>query len=521
MYHAGITPDDSTIGTLAIYSSVRDEGKFPSGQSKLASRDLSDIIQTEIVQDIRSQFYPNWSRRGLWNKRYSGAWRPNAPAMLLELLSHQNLGDMAYGHDPLFKFAVSRAIYKGIVKFLAYQNISDYVIQPLPVNHFSMIKTGDKSIQLSWKPVVDSLEPTAAPTQYKVYRRIGKTGFDNGMIARGTSVDIELDEYGTMYSFKVTALNDGGESFPSEILSTCLLRNDKPAVLVVNAFDRVEGPAVVDAGGIAGVAHWDDEGVADKVNIGYIGKQYDFDRDSPWLDDDSPGWGASYGDMEDMIIPGNSFDNTILHGESIVNSGYSYISCSDEAFSTAEFQIDPYQTVDIIFGEEKTRSDRPGEMFKVFDEAMQTKLRDFVGKGGNIFASGAYVASDHILNEDTIAQKFVNEILHFKWRTNHAVRKGTIYSTDYAKGLFDGTWNFNTTFHPSIYKVEAPDALEPFGEGTITAFRYSENNTSAGIAFNGKYKTVVLGFPFETVIEKEERDLLMEQILSFFGKSNQ
>ena len=383
----------------------------------------------------------------------------------------------------------------------------------------SMKQTGEKTIQLSWKPVIDSLEDSAIPTGYKVYQRIDEAGFDNGRVVSGTSVEIELAEFGTVYSFKVTALNQGGESFPSEVLSTCLLENDKPAVLVVNAFDRVSGPAMVDEGEFAGFAHWDDEGAADKLNIGYIGKQYDFDRKSPWLDDDSPGWGASYGDMEGNLIPGNSFDNTITHGKSINDAGYSFISSSDEAFSDPVFNADTYRTVDIIFGEEKTTKSLSGKLFKVFDEALQSKVREFIAKGGNVFASGAYLGSDHIINGDTTAQKFANEILHFKWRTNHAVREGTIYSTDYASGLFDGTWHFNTTFHPTIYKVEAPDALEPYGEDAITTFRYLENNSSAGIAFSGKYKTVVLGFPFETIIDKKDRDELMEQILSFFDKS--
>jgi len=37
--------------------------------------------------------------------------------MLLELLSHQNLADMKYGIDPRFKFLVSRAIYKGMLRY--------------------------------------------------------------------------------------------------------------------------------------------------------------------------------------------------------------------------------------------------------------------------------------------------------------------------------------------------------------------------------------------------------------------
>jgi len=513
---AGVTPKDSIIGTLGIYSSVRDDGKFPNGQSKMINRDLTDMIQTEIVHDIRIQFNTNWSRRGIWNKQYSEAWRPNVPAMLLELLSHQNLNDMKFGHDPRFKFAGSRAIYKGIVKFLAFQNDSDYAIQPLPIDHFSMKQVDTKTIQLSWMPVLDSLEKSAIPSYYKVYTRIEDAGFDNGKVVSGTSIEIDIEEYVTIYSFKVTAINAGGESFPSEILAVGLLDNENTPVLVINGFDRISAPAMIDVGNFAGFVHWEDEGVPDKFNIGYTGQQYDFNRNSDWLDDDSPGWGASYGDMEGKLIPGNSFDNTLTHGKAILKAGYPFVSTSDEAFSNPDFEINSYETIDLILGEEKTTKTLSGELFKVFDSAIQSKIKAFTEKGGNIFASGAYVGSDHILCEDTLAQKFANEILHFKWRTNHAVRNGSFYSTDYSNEHFIGRWKFNSSYHPSIYKVEAPDAIEPFGDGAITAYRYDESNASAGTLFSGDYKTIILGFPFETIVDQEQRNELMNQILDFF-----
>ena len=106
---AGITQDDSIIGTLAIYSTASDSGLFPDGYSRMASRDLSDMIQTQIVEDIRVQFNMDWTRRGLWDRPYSEARRPNVPAMLLELLSHQNQSDMTHGLDPRFRFEIGRA----------------------------------------------------------------------------------------------------------------------------------------------------------------------------------------------------------------------------------------------------------------------------------------------------------------------------------------------------------------------------------------------------------------------------
>lgn len=515
---AGVTPADSIIGTLGIYSSIRDDGAFPNGQSKMVNRDLTDIIQSEIVHDIRRQFNPKWTRRGLWDKEYSEAWRPNVPSMLLELLSHQNLTDMSYGHDPRFKFAVSRAIYKGMLKFLAYQNNVAYVVQPLPVDHCSIIKTGDKSILFSWKPVLDSLENTSLPTHYKVYRRVGNLGFDNGIPIKGTSINLELDEYDQIYSYKVTAINAGGESFPSEILSAGITKTKSPTILVVNAFDRVSAPSILEKGNFAGLAYWDDEGVPDKFDIGYTGQQYDFNRESKWLDDDSPGWGASYGNMEGKLIPGNSFDNIFIHGQSILEAGYSFVSTSDEAFANPDYDFSPYSTIDLIFGKEKTTKTFSGELFKVFNEDMQKQIEEFTNDGGNVFASGAYISSDHKINKDTIAQKFAEDVLHFKWRTNHAARNGQVIATDNLDINFPGKLTFNTRYHPQIYKVEAPDGIEPAGEGALSAFRYNENNVSAGIAFNGKYKTVILGFPFEAILSETERNGLMKNVLAYFHK---
>ena len=51
--------------------------------------------------------------------------------------------------------------------------------------------------------------------------------------------------------------------------------------------------------------------------------------------------------------------------------------------------------------------------------------------------------------------------------------------------------------------------------------RYSENNLVAGTAFDaGNYRTVVIGFPFETIEKSEHRTHLMKQVLDFFADPN-
>lgn len=50
--------------------------------------------------------------------------------------------------------------------------------------------------------------------------------------------------------------------------------------------------------------------------------------------------------------------------------------------------------------------------------------------------------------------------------------------------------------------------------------RYPENNLSAGVAYEGAYKTLVLGFPFEAIRTEAEREALMNAVLAFFNDNN-
>jgi hypothetical protein len=158
------------IGTLAIYNAQRDEGLFRDGVSKMASRDLTDLVQSQIVNDIRLLFNENWTRRALWDRQYSEAWRPQVPVMLLELLSHQNLADMRFGMDPRFQFGVSRAIYKGMLRFVAANEGREAIVQPLPPQGMMIEHLGGKRIRISWQPQKIRLSHRPCPKAIKFTR---------------------------------------------------------------------------------------------------------------------------------------------------------------------------------------------------------------------------------------------------------------------------------------------------------------------------------------------------------------
>jgi len=517
---AGITPDSSIVGSLMIYNTTFAPNTFPNGQSKWASRDLADIVQTQVVNDLQKLYAPQWTRRGMWNKQYSEAVRPKVPTVLSEILSHQNFADMLQAHDPRFKFDVSRAFYKGILKFISFQNGQKYMVQPLPVNHFQMSLEG-KNIRISWTPVVDKLEPTAIAKSYKVYTRIEQNGFDNGREVNETNLLISNISPEVIYSFKITALNEGGESFPSEILACSLPIDGKKPVLIVNAFDRICGPEAFDNGQQAGFLTSQDEGVAYKSDFSFVGEQYDFDRKSPYKNDDAPGFGSSYADQETRLVQGNSFDYPLVHGQSFRNNGFGFISMSGEAFVQKNWDRNAFSALDLIFGEEKTTKHLYGMVrkdFTLFTPQMRAAILEYTtGEHAKLFLSGAYIGTDLELCGDSLARKFAANVLHYKLITNHASNSGQVYPVNSMSNQFPGPISFVQNYHPSIYKVELPDAIEPIGKDAKVLFRYKDNNKTAGVFFDGNYHTLVLGFPFETISTDKQRDELIGQLLKYWG----
>jgi len=522
---AGTTVNDSIIGTLGICTVQNSDGRstFKNGVSRWASRDLTDIIQTQLVNDIRKLYAPEWTRRGIWNKPYSESRVPEVPTMLLELLSHQNFADMRYGLDPRFRFALSRSVYKGMLKYLASANGTQYVVQPLPVKQFSTRFVDKDKVELHWVAVADSLEPTATTDKYVLYTRTDEGAFNNGVLVNSNRLTITV-EPGKIYSFKVTAVNKGGESFPSEILSVGRAFNESGEVLVVNGFDRISAPAgfVLDST-YAGFLNDIDAGVPYISDISFIGKQYEFKRNKPWIDDDAPGFGASYANYETKVIAGNSFDYPYLHGKSIFAAGFSFVSSSDEAVMNADVDLNQYKIVDLILGKQKQTkigNGRKAPEFKTFPLALQQSIQSFCQKGGNLLLSGAYIASDLCdgENADRGDRSFVENTLKLKFRTSRASITGKVKLVSSGNKHFP-KMDFAYYDQPNAvsYYVESPDAIEPVGAGGFTFCRYAENNLSAAVAYDGKYKTCAMGFPFEIIQSEADRDKFMESVLSFLS----
>lgn len=462
----------------------------------------------------------------MWNRSYYEARVPCAPTMLLESLSHQNFADMRYGNDPRFKFFVSRSIYKGILRYLSSQYNVPYTVQPLPVEAFSVEFADEDTpdVVLSWQPVTDSLELSADPDYYIVYTRQDDGGFDNGIRVDGTTVRM-TQQRGHTYSYRVTAVNKGGESFPSETLAAHRAANERGSVLVINGFERVSAPMNIQGDSLAGFYNDYDSGAAYIKDISFIGQQRNFDRALSRSENDNNALGSCYSDYETRVIAGNTFDYPVIHGRSIAAAGYSFCSASVKAVERGDVILGRYDAADLILGKQRSCAigrGTSGYDFKVMSESLQRLITDFTRHGGNIFVSGCHVAGDLWKGpEATSADKeFARRTLHMSYNGDMATRRGEARIVASPMGMTRSTIEFNREPTRDFYGVESPGCISPYGRNAYIAMRYATNNQPAAVCYNGNdYRSVVMAFPFESILDASQRDMLMRGVLAFFERS--
>jgi len=500
---AGLSVNDSIVGTLAIHTTKSNGREFlADGRSRYINRELCDIIQTQVVEDVRNLVGPSWNRRGLWDKSYFECREPEVPSMILELLSHQNLADMRFATDPVFKFTVARAIYKGMLNFFKATKGHEFDVQPLPVSDFFAGNQDGHAI-LRWSPSEDPQAPSALPEGYLVYRRVvdpSKVTDEMlkcpdrhfGFILEGFTESTEYFspeelEPGLVYSYKVIAVNSGGASFPSEILSVCA--GNRGHALAVNCFDRLSAPEYY---GVTdpldgGFRYWEDRGVSWKRDISYAGDQYSFSKEDAYVDDDNPGFGASWSDSDTLVACGNTFDYPLIHCAALCKLGYSCSSCSRSALESVS--MSDYSVLDIIGGKQKGG----GRYSPVLSQEVMSAARETAACHGTVIISGACLLSDPGTGNDPSVAEFSADILKVKYQAS--VSPSGVESVK--DKMHSG---FRNQPNPYFYSIENCETFSTVGSKSMIMMKYTNHGPAACYVYRGKdYRVICAGFPLEAM----------------------
>ena len=385
-----------------------------------------------------------------------------------------------------------------------------YTVSPLTPNKVRVELTGKGEAKLSWAAVKDPLEPSAVPTGYIVYTAIGKGGFDNGQYIQGPQTSCTIDVTpGELYSFRVTAVNAGGESFPSEVVSACDVPEAQKTVLIVNGFHRLSSPFVRDNAVEQGFDLEEDPGVTYGRTAGWLGYQTCFNKATMGRES-KDGLGYTNDTLQGQFIAGNDFDYIRTHAEAIAaTQRYSIASCSAEALETNEVYPTQYNMLDLILGLE--RNDGYSlRHYQTFSPMLKEHLRLFASHGGALLVSGSYVGSDMQMPAD---RRFLEDVLKCY---GEGVNRDSL-QRDTISGL-GTTFEFYRHLNETHYAATHPDILQPVAPA-YSAMIYTDGY-SACVAYDGSdYKAMTLGFPFECIKSEQKRQMLMRGILRFLLQS--
>ncbi len=215
----------------------------------------------------------------------------------------------------------------------------------------------------------------------------------------------------------------------------------------------------------------------------------------------------------------NTFDFIKRHGEAIHKNGYTFDSASNEAIINGRVNLTDYSIVNWILGEEGTSTSS-------FDENEQSKVKDYMKKGGRLFVSGSEIGYDLVEKGNVTDQLFYDQILKTEYLSDAvAGKQGTYSATGVPESIFE---NMSISFDDGTYgtyDVDWPDGIKPVNDASIIlkfdGADYDQNG-GAGIAYSGGFSDssipgalIYLSFGLEAVYPEEKRNDVMNVILQY------
>lgn len=435
------------------------------------SLELRNAIHSQVINDIRAGWDPGWVDRGVKSANFGELrelWDPDPsarmPGALIEIAFHDNPPDTDALKHPSFNLLAARAVYKGIVRYFEQRDGIALTVLPEPPTGLRVQNAGNGAVHVSWGP-----SPTDSrgllgdpPTGYRVYTSPNGVGWSDGVLVTGrTSTTLTGLSQDQVVYVRVTAVNQGGESFATETLAARVGNESK--VLVVNAFTRLDNTVLVGD-------HDPVEGYNERILLDQM----------------------------------NRYDYVVQYAELIP---YPFDSAANESLKAGSISLDDYQLVMWILGQESYRDGALGKQ-------EQTLLKRHLDGGGGLFISGSEIGWTLDNLGDTGDREFLRLYLRAAFVGDNAE---TWQVTPVSGSIFEGLGSFRFDT-PGMYLPKYPDRLT-VSSGSTAALNYQggRGGVAAVQYANGCQRVVTFGFPFET-IQPQSRPVVMERVLDFLDE---
>jgi hypothetical protein len=200
---------------------------------------------------------------------------------------------------------------------------------------------------------------------------------------------------------------------------------------------------------------------------------------------------------------GIGHDFAVAHGTAIAEAGFD--TATNEAVVEGEVSLGQYGVVLWMLGEES-------EVDGTFDETEQQLVTQYVGGGGALLVSGAELGYDLVELGTPQDIAFMTDVLRAAYDGDDAATVAAGKGTGALDGV--GPLQFYT---PGDEDIAFPDLLAPAAGSSVVLQYLGGTGVGAAVAFDGDGRTIVLGFPFESIDNAADRALVMERSLAFLG----
>lgn len=457
---------------------------------------LATILGREINEDFRQldtiefPFYPEWNNRTThtysspsinYGEITGSAINNEMDATIIEVAFHDNASDVEYMRDARGRRLLARSTMQGVVRYFNQFDGGALIFPPdEPRNPRAQNATdGSNDIILTWEaPIVRNSAFAGtpgpigghAPSRYAIYTSLNGRDFQFHAETPNATTTYRVTGFprGTPVFFHITGVNAGGESFPSPVAGA-RVHGGRPAILIVDGYDRMHNSI-------------------------------------------TPNQVVSGGGTTSRIFPRqiNDYSYVIQTGQAIAGASdtHGFDSAPNDAVISGAVNLNDYDAVIWFLGREST-------LDETFSSTEQARVTTYLNNGGNLFVSGSEIGFDLWAQGNAADRSFLNNLL----KTAYGADSANSYNASGVAGtIFEGiSLQFdNGTF--GHYNVNSPDVLNPSG-GSVTAMRY-HTGTSAAIHYDGapdgRGQVIVLGFPFEMIVNSLHRELVMTSVLEAF-----
>ncbi len=196
-------------------------------------------------------------------------------------------------------------------------------------------------------------------------------------------------------------------------------------------------------------------------------------------------------------------------------------TCANEEVIVGRISLQNFNVVVWLLGDESTTDE-------TFDANEQALVAAYLRNGGKLFASGSEVAWD--LDRPSGPTQADRDFLHDFFKARYAGDDANEYSVSgNAATIFNGIGlRYGIVSEGSPYEEDWPDFVTPeTGASVILHYGAATSTTYAGVAYRGVFPggtlpggVAYMGFPFETIATKPNRDSLMARVYRYFDVTN-